>query len=543
MTGKIFINYRRLESLKDADHLHTQLLRHFRAKSLFIDRHGIEGGKDWLHELERQVASSDAMLALIGRDWVGIKNERGLRRIDNETDFVRFEIAEALRRNIPILPVLIDGAQMPRPEQLPPNLLLLTRPQAMLLRSESFKEDADRIAAALKDLLKQRRPRGVPYWAAGVVAMLMLAVGTLAGPYVLARMGRSPTGVDAASQVDWRVRLEDAQSRLAAAKAQVKRLEADRKEALARLQTTLQGQAKAVRERDDALALAKTDGEEAAKKGVELKRLAGALAAAEKARDEALAQAKTARADEEAARRVPRVGATFRDCLDVCPEMVVVPAGSFMMGSPAGEEGRDADEGPQRKVTIARPFAVGKFEVTFAEWDACVAAGGCKHRPGDQDWGRGRRPAINVSWDDAKEYVVWLSRKTGKTYRLLSEAEWEYAARAGTTTRYAFGDTISRSQTQCSVDKTVEVGSFPANKFGLHDMHGNVWEWVEDARHPNYQGAPEDGSVWPGGDTSLRVLRGGSWYNIPRILRSAVRLRRPPSDRFNDVGFRLASTL
>jgi formylglycine-generating enzyme required for sulfatase activity len=219
-----------------------------------------------------------------------------------------------------------------------------------------------------------------------------------------------------------------------------------------------------------------------------------------------------------------------------------------MMGSPPGEADRYNDEGPQHKVTIARPFAVGKFEVTFAEWDACVAAGGCQHRPGDQGWGRGRRPVINVTWHDAKEYVAWLSRKTGKSYRLLSEAEWEYVARAGTTTRYAFGDIIGKSQAQFSegdwgsAGKTVEVGSFPANKFGLHDMHGNVWEWVEDAWHPSYQGAPANGSVWLGGDTSLRVLRGGSWGNVPRYLRSASRNRIQPTDRGIGIGFRVART-
>ena len=195
-------------------------------------------------------------------------------------------------------------------------------------------------------------------------------------------------------------------------------------------------------------------------------------------------------------------------------------------------------------MTIARPFAVGKFEVTFAEWDACVAAGGCKHRPGDEGWGRGRRPVINVSWDNAKEYVAWLSRKTGKSYRLLSEAEWEYAARAGTTTKYAFGDTISTSQAKYGEGGTVEVGSFPANRFGLYDLHGNVWEWVEDAWHPDYQGAPTDGSVWTGGDTSLRVLRGGSWDGyFPGYLRSANRIRYHPDKRDVSIGFRVSRTL
>ena len=154
---------------------------------------------------------------------------------------------------------------------------------------------------------------------------------------------------------------------------------------------------------------------------------------------------------------------TFKDC-DTCPEMVVVPAGEFMMGSNDGQ----ADEKPVHKVTIAKPFAVGKFEVTFAEWDACVAAGGCKHKPDDEGWGRGKRPVINVSWDDiTKEYLPWLSRKTGKTYRLLTEAEWEYAARAGSRAKYAWGDEIGKNSANCDGcgshwdnKQTAPVGSF-----------------------------------------------------------------------------------
>ena len=153
-------------------------------------------------------------------------------------------------------------------------------------------------------------------------------------------------------------------------------------------------------------------------------------------------------------------------------------------------------------MTIARPFAVGKFEVTFAEWDACLSGGGCSHRPGDAGWGRGKRPVINVSWNDAKAYVAWLSRQTGRAYRLLSEAEWEYAARAGTTTPFSTGRTITSDQANFNSNRigqyrqqTVPVGLFSANGFGLHDMHGNVAEWVEDCWHENYVGAPVDGSA------------------------------------------------
>lgn len=256
-----------------------------------------------------------------------------------------------------------------------------------------------------------------------------------------------------------------------------------------------------------------------------------------------LAELKVAMVAKQVEPHVPPAGKVFRDCPDSCPEMVVVPAGSFMMGSPRGEAGRSSNEEPQRRVTIERPLAVGKFEVTFDEWDACVAAGGCKHRPSDSGWGKGRRPVINVSWNDAVDYATWLSRRTGKQYRLLSEAEWEYAARAGTTSPYAVGTELHQHQAQIIAKQTAEVGSFPANQFGLHDLHGNVWEWVEDAWHPNYQGGPVDGSAWKGGDTSLRVMRGGSWIYGPWDHRSAFRYKEQPGLRYDGLGFRVARAL
>lgn len=249
-------------------------------------------------------------------------------------------------------------------------------------------------------------------------------------------------------------------------------------------------------------------------------------------------------------------GRVFRDC-DVCPEMVLVPAGSFMMGSPSSEEGRYDNEGPVHQVTIARPFAVGVYEVTFAEWDACVADGGCGgYSPSDWGWGRGTRPVIHVSWDHAQSYLDWLSDKTGESYRLLSESEWEYAARAGTTTPFHTGSTISTEQANYNGNytygsgaagvyrgQTVAVGSFPANGFGLHDVHGNVWEWVQDCWDGSYRGAPDDGSAWESGDCSRRMLRGGPWGSRPGILRSANRGRYTPGTRYGDVGFRVARTL
>ena len=243
---------------------------------------------------------------------------------------------------------------------------------------------------------------------------------------------------------------------------------------------------------------------------------------------------------------VTQAGSAFRDCPD-CPEMVVVPAAEFMMGSNSG----GAQEKPMHRVTIVQPFAVGKFEVTFAEWDACVAAGGCTRSPEDQGWGRERRPVINVSWDDiTSEYLPWLNRMTGKAYRLLTEAEWEYAARSATNMAYAWGNDISKNRANCSgcgsqwdAKQAAPVGSFEPNAFGLHDMHGNVWEWVQDCYTTTYVGAPSDGRAAADTASCSRVRRGGSWDSLPNDLRLSGRLRNGPRSRFNNLGFRVARTL
>jgi formylglycine-generating enzyme required for sulfatase activity len=249
-------------------------------------------------------------------------------------------------------------------------------------------------------------------------------------------------------------------------------------------------------------------------------------------------------------------GDTFKDC-DECPEMVVVPPGEFMMGSPKSEKNRNKVEGPRHKVTIPKKFAVGQFEVTFDEWDACTADGGCnRYSPNDEGWGRGNLPVINVSWDDAKAYVRWLSRKTKKKYRLLSEAEWEYVARAKTNTPFWWGNSISTSQANYDGNytyngskgkyrkKTVPVDSYEANDFGLYNVHGNVYEWVEDCWHKSYHGAPKDGTAWTtGGQCSSRVLRGGSWVSNPEYLRSAYRVWGVTDNRSGNLGFRVSRTL
>ncbi len=279
-----------------------------------------------------------------------------------------------------------------------------------------------------------------------------------------------------------------------------------------------------------------------------------------------------------------QAGDTFRDCA-TCPEMVVLPAGKFMMGSPEGERGRDDDEGPQRQVTIPKPFAVGKYEVTVGQYAEFVRE--TKHKAGncfyfqdgsfrdDRSWlapgfkQSNDHPVVCVNWDDASTYAYWLSVKTGHEYRLLTEAKWEYAARAGTTTAYHFGRMILGNQANYNRNNegTVAVGSYPSNAFGLYDMHGNVWEWVEDCWHDDYTGALTNGSAWLSGcrkgneddcvgpdwwvkyckdnlvGRELRVLRGGSWDLNPQILRSANRVRNYAAIRDVSHGFRVARTL
>jgi formylglycine-generating enzyme required for sulfatase activity len=294
-----------------------------------------------------------------------------------------------------------------------------------------------------------------------------------------------------------------------------------------------------------------------------------------------------------------RPGQTFRDCPD-CPEMVVVPAGNFTMGSPPNEQGRHETEGPQRQVSI-RPFGVGKFDVTRGQWAAFVSATnretrrGCAWtgRPGikppwapdpDGSWRSlgfpqdDSHPVVCVTWNDAQDYVRWLSERSGHKYRLLAESEWEYAARAGTTTPYPWGSKASHDYANYGADdccsglasgrdkwvETSPVGSFPPNRFGLHDMHGNVLQWVQDCFAASYSGLPKDGSPYeqaiqlktgPFPDMigtnscSYRMVRGGDWGDPPSMIRSAFRNFGPgPGATLQDycsggVGFRVARTL
>ena len=261
-----------------------------------------------------------------------------------------------------------------------------------------------------------------------------------------------------------------------------------------------------------------------------------------------------------AASAVPAPGSSFRDTLSgggEGPEMVVIPAGRFMMGCVSGQDCADRWK-PVHEVVIAQPVGMSKYEITFEDYDRFTHP----NKVEDEGWGRGKRPVINVSWDDATEYAAWLSAQTGKRYRLPSEAEWEYAARAGSTTEYHFGNDESQlcsyanhADSSTDVDwrnqscsdgvgrRTAAVGQYRPNAFGLYDMHGNVSEWVQDCWNDNYAGAPGDGSAWASGDCSQRGFRGGSWLFNAWNLRSALRNRLDRAFRDFTLGFRLVQDL
>ena len=237
-------------------------------------------------------------------------------------------------------------------------------------------------------------------------------------------------------------------------------------------------------------------------------------------------------------------GNRFRDCSD-CPEMIQILPGTFQMGS----NEHLMFERPRHAVTISRPFAIGRREVTFEEWDVCVAAGACSYRPPDRGWGMGTRPVINVSWDDAQQFIAWLNTRTGQKYRLPTEAEWEYAARAGTSTPFWWGKDPGTNRANCTGcgatfnGESAPAGSFQESPFGIVDMAGNAAEWVEDCWHDSYRGAPTDGTAWTSAQCRERVLRGGSFANDANSARTTARFKYDADVRYYANGFRVARDL
>jgi formylglycine-generating enzyme required for sulfatase activity len=615
MPDKIFISYRRDDVPGDARGIRDALTKAFGRNAVFMDVDNLLIGLRFDEELAKALDECSLLIAVIGPRWLDLLKAKTAA---GERDFVRDEIAAALTRRIKVIPVRVGGEgrmpPLPAPADLPDDIRDLVLYQKQDVSHEHFGRDMADFVAGLRQLRnRDKKPLSWPLLASSGLAALLLAYAS--GAFVMhwppfATVPDGGTGTHT-KQVDQPIspppRGEgggvggtvaagsgtiipsplsphpgpprqgeggrgDAADAAAAATAAAQKAEEDRRKAdaaaKAQRQADAAAAAKAGREADARAAFAAVrDSRDATVIEAFIDRYGDTVhgdAARKLLADVQAAEARR-KADEEAARRQAeaerqrladetRPGREFDDCSKAgwCPKMVVVPAkpDGFMMGSNDG----DSDEKPVHRVTIAAPFAVGKFEVTWDEWEACVAGGGCDNGPvkaagGDQGWGKGSRPAINVSWNDAKAYVKWLSKKTGEAYRLLSEAEWEYAARAATTTQYSTGDTITKTQAQFSegnwgsAGKTVEVGQFPANQFGLYDVHGNVWEWVEDCYHDSYKGAPADGSAVTTGSCGHRVLRGGSWDYYPSSLRSAYRGRNAPDLRSSSLGFRVARSL
>jgi formylglycine-generating enzyme required for sulfatase activity len=420
------------------------------------------------------------LVAMIGPRWLDLLKER---QASTEGDFVREEIAAALKRAIPVIPVLIDRAPLPRADQLPEDLRNLVMYHKHDVTHEHFGREVEELIAAIK----ANSPSGADTGGASPARKWGLIGGGAAAAIAIAAVGAHYAGLP-----------------LPGLTSETAKRSGD-----------AGGEAKA-----------NAGSGESGKTGGAGEQKTANLDPAVEARKRA-----------ESERMKP--GRVFRDCPDLCPEMVVMGPGEFKMGSANGEE----DERPAHKVTIAKPFAVGKYEVTFAEWDACVTDGGCQYKP-DADWGRDRQPVMRVSWDDiTKEFLPWLSRKAGAPYRLLSESEWEYAARQGTASKYATGEAIQRTQAQFSERRAAEVGTFPPGPWGLSDVHGNVWEWVQDCHNDSYSGIPADGRPAPEAPDCVRVMRGGSWGDGPEALRSSNREWDSADSRRNVIGFRVARSM
>ena len=506
MAGKIFINYRRgnatapelnlgaAQALNVAQYLETR----FGKSRIFIDIDRLRAGQKFPAVLEGKLADCAVMLAIIGPGWLEATDaETGARRLDNPEDWVRLEIERALALGVPVIPVLVGGMALPKKADLPPSLQPLTDHHTASISHAGFAHEMAGLAGDIQALL------GKPPW--GRIAASLAGLATTA--FVVALLLYGPFRVPST--------------------------------ATAPLHDILSDEEMGLSQRAAAIPVAKTQGD--------ITREADAGNTAE------TNAADIATANRDAiALLEPGSGQSARDCWQddgakVCgPEMVVVPLGQYTMGS-----NKEDDEKPNHDVTIAKPFVVGKFSVTFDEWDACVDHGGCKAKPKDEGWGRGTRPVIHISWDDVtSQYLPWLSAKTGKTYRLLTEAEWEYAVRAGTKTLYSFGDNEADLGTYAwfaanSGNKTHPVGEKKPNPWGLYDMHGNVWQWVQDCWHESYRSAPDNGSAWTRSctDGGRRVVRGGSWYYVPRALRSAYRYGFNSGNRTFHFGFRVARTL
>ncbi len=506
------------------------------------------------------VANSDVFLLLIDPGWLSATTPDGQRCLDDLHDPVRVALREALGASLRVLPLLLDGAPMPRSADLPQDVQMLVRRASLSLRSEQLDADLLPVVATLRRLIEP-----------SFGALLAPAVSSSA-PGAPSAVPSAPPPPEPAPAAPLPPPPPPPPPPLAAhhtlpplppvnpAPAMPRTAPLPPPEPVLRYRHRSSRERRAEKRRIWALRLLMGVGGLAAAGMVvgltwlvlklilhperDARPAVGhAVAATPAASPVPTAEIQAASAPVAAL----SVGQIFRDCpAPVCPSMVVLPGGSFVMGSDADGRGSYEDERPAHVVTV-RSFAVGRFELTFQEWDACFQDKECPHWPADEGWGRERRPVINVSWEDAQHYVKWLSQRTGQSYRLLSEAEWEFAARAGTTTQYSFGDELRKLgeyawMNSNSGNQSHPVGEKKPNPWGLFDMHGGVWEWVQDCWHRDYQGTPPvDGSAWEVDcRVNRHVVRGGGWGDTFRQVRSSYRYGYSAEGRSIYQGLRVA---
>lgn len=447
----IFLSYRRDDSAGHAGRLFDRLSEHFGRERLFMDVDHIEPGEDFVQVIEAAVGSSAVLLVVIGRRWL-TSGDVTARRIDNPNDFVRLEVASALASNIRVIPVLVQDATMPGPQDLPDDLLSLTRRNAIELSDLRWNRDVDQLISGLERFFAKQQEAQ--------------------------RIAEQGTEKERQREVETQRQKEEEHRRHQAEQA--------------------------ARETEE-----KRQREEA----------------------EEVARRKREAQEIEPSRAVESVAANMTNRIGI--ELVWIPPGSFMMGSEKG----NTNEKPAHQVTISEGFYLGKYEVTQEQWQG-VMGNNPSHFKGKN------LPVEEATWDDAIAFIARLNAQNGGyTYRLPSEAEWEYAARAGTTGEYA-GDLDAMAWYWKSFGgRSHPVGCKQPNAFGLFDMYGNVWEWCQDWYHNSYMGAPTDGSAWlSGGEQKYRVMRGGSWKHDASYCRSAYRLRNSWISRhFLNVGLRVVA--
>lgn len=553
---RVFISYSRKDEDFAQELLAGLVLAGFEP---YLDKHGIAAGEDWEARLGRLIEAADTVVFVISPDSVA--SERCAWEVDSTVTLKK--------RLLPIVWRRVEETQVPlRLKQ--PNYIYFDRPL-------KFVPSLTELASALRtdlDWIREHTQIGEAAlrWQGRGRAEALLSRGEelaaakvwLSAPPQFApeptllhhEFIRAGEDAEAARSTIERQRLDQ----MAAGIEREKAAQAERENALAQAQAALR---KAQRARMMVIALMLST--IAGLLGVIFKEPIGEFIFEQTTvRNFIAAQVRNHVLAAEAERAL-KPGSTFRECAKACPERVVVPAGSFRMGSIDNEPGRYNNESPVHTVTFARAFAVGKFEVTSDDWEACVAMRGCDGRPTfDATFGKGQRPVINVSWVQATSYVEWLSRMTGKPYRLLTEVEWEYAARGGMETTYSFGNYPADLCKHANIAdtsfkrfgykaesfdcddghaQTALVGNYSPNPFGLYDLHLNVWERVQDCSSASYKDALTDGSALPVQYGCSRVVRGGSWTTDPRQLRVARRYGDRPDNRAYDIGFRVGRAL